>query len=87
MKTHDSESQVLFTIMHSTTINMPSYYMPTSYPTRQLHSYIATYQYIIQFISITSYQQSFFPKSIKQWNSLPMITSASALSLMFNYII
>ena len=40
----------------STAINMPSYYMPT---TRQLH----TYRYIIQFISTTSYQQSFFPKS------------------------
>ena len=51
---------------HNTAINMPSYDMPTSYPTRQLH----TYRYIISFISTTSYQQSFFPKSIKQWNNL-----------------
>ena len=52
---------------HNTAINMPSYYIPTSYPTRQLH----TYRYIIPSISTTSYQQSFFPKSIKQWNNLP----------------
>ena len=52
---------------HNTAINMPSYYIPTSYPTRQLHAY----RYIIPSISTTSYQQSFFPKSIKQWNNLP----------------
>ena len=52
---------------HTTTaIYMPSYFLPTSYPTRQLHMY----GFIIPSISTTSYQQSFFPKTIKQWNSL-----------------
>ena len=54
---------------HNTAINMPSYYMPTSYPTRQLH----TYRYIIPFISITSY---FFPKS-NSGTTYPMTVSVS----------
>ena len=52
---------------HTTTaLNIPSYFLLTSYPTRQLHMY----RFIIPSISTTSYQQSFFPKTIKQWNSL-----------------
>ena len=52
---------------HTTTaINIPSYFLPISYPTRQLHMY----RFIIPSISTTSYQQSFFPKTIKQWSSL-----------------
>ena len=37
------------------------------YPTRRLHQH----HFILPFISTTAYQQSFFPKTIKQWNSLP----------------
>ena len=51
---------------HTTAINIPLYFLPTSYPTRLLHMY----RFIIPSISTTSYQQSFFPKTIKQWNSL-----------------
>ena len=51
---------------HTTAICIPAYFLPTSYPTRQLHMY----RFIIPSISTTSYQQSFFPKAIKQWNSL-----------------
>ena len=49
---------------HNTAIYVPSYFLSTSYPTRHI------YRYIIPPISTTSYQQSFFPKTIKQWNSL-----------------
>ena len=45
---------------HTTAINIPSYFLPTSYPTRLLHMY----RFIIPSISTTSYQQSFFPKQL-----------------------
>ena len=59
---------------HNTAINMPSYYMPTSYPTRQLH----TYRYIIPFIStrpVTS-KASFLNLS-NNGTTYPMTVSAS----------
>ena len=60
---------------HTTTaVYIPSYFLPITYPTRQLHMY----QFIIPSISTTSYQQSFFPKTIKQWNSYDQININSS---------
>ena len=45
---------------------------PLQWPSLQLRRYTSrlTQIHIIPPISTTSYQQSFFPKTIKQWNSL-----------------
>ena len=58
-----------YKIMHHHThaIHLLPYYLPTQYPTRHLHQY----QFILPAISTTAYQQSFFLKTIKQWNNLP----------------
>jgi len=48
-------------------IQLPPYYLTTQYPTRQLHQY----HYIVPATSTTAHQQSYFPKTIIEWNSLP----------------
>ena len=53
---------------HTPAIQIPSYYLPTQYPTRQLHQY----HFIIPTISTTAYHQSFFPKTVKEWNNIPI---------------
>ena len=42
--------------------------MPTQYPTRHHHSK----HFIIPSNSTTAYQQSFYPKTIRDWNGLPI---------------
>ena len=61
-------SQLHKIIYHYTpAIQMPPYYITTQYPTRQHHQK----HFIIPAISTTAYQQSFFPRTVKEWNSLP----------------
>ena len=66
---HISRLTQLYKIIHHHTpaIHLPPYYLPTQYPTRHFHQH----HYILPSISTTAYQQSFFPKTIKQWNNLP----------------
>lgn len=57
-------------IVHHLTpaIQMPPYYLTTYYPTRKLHHC----HFITPATSTTAYQQSFFPKTLKEWNNLPI---------------
>ena len=48
-------------------IQPPLHYKPTVYPTRLLHQY----RYISPTTKTTVYQQSYFPRTIKQWNNPP----------------
>ena len=48
-------------------IQLPEYFKPTTYPTRLHHQY----SYITPPTRTLAYQQSYFPRTIKQWNNLP----------------
>ena len=52
-------------IVHHLTpsVQLPPYFQPTQYPTRQLHQHRYT-------IPVSSYQKSFFPNTLKELNSL-----------------
>jgi len=65
---HFSRSSLFHKMVHHPTpaIQLPSYYLTTQYPTRQLHQY----RFIVPATSTTAYQQSYFPKTIIEWNGL-----------------
>ena len=56
-------------IVHQLTpsIQLPSCFLPTHYPTRQFHQH----RFIIPFSSTVMYQKSFFPNTVREWNTLP----------------
>ena len=60
---------LLYRVLHHAlpSIQLPEYFKPTSYPTRLHHQY----RYIIPPTRTLAYQQSYFPRTIKQWNNLP----------------
>ena len=49
-------------------LTLPSYFIPTQYPTRQHHGK----HFIIPSNSTAAYQQSFYPRTIREWNNLPI---------------
>ena len=57
-------------IVHQLTpsIQLPSCFLPTHYPTRQFHQH----RFIIPFSSTMMYQKSFFPVTVREWNALPV---------------
>jgi len=48
-------------------IQLPSYILPTQFPTHQLHQH----RFINPVSSTLMYQKSFFPNASREWNSLP----------------
>ena len=53
---------------HQTSLSIPTYYLPvTKDNTRHYHPY----QFILPPVSTTSHLQSFFSRTIKEWNNLP----------------
>ena len=49
-------------------LTVPSYYLPTTRSTRQCHPL----HYILPYSSTTAYQNSYFSRTIKYWNMLPI---------------
>ena len=49
-------------------LTLPSYFIPTQYPTRRHHGK----HFIIPSNSTAAYQQSFYPRTIREWNNLPI---------------
>ena len=62
---------------HDFPVQMPLYFQTTRYPTRQHH----LYHFILPPVNTTLYQQSYFPRTIKDWNTLPptIIESSSSI--------
>ena len=64
-----SRLKILYKILnHQLAISIPSYYLPSMRATRSYHPL----HYIIPFSSTTSYQYSFFSRTITEWNTLPL---------------
>lgn len=60
--------QTLFKILHHNyALKIPHYYLPQTRITRQYH----LLHFIIPYSSTAAYQQSFYSKTIKEWNHLP----------------
>ena len=55
-------------IYHSTALEIPDYYMPMQSSTTRNFNHL---QFIPHLTSTTSYQNSYFPSSIKLWSNLP----------------
>ena len=49
-------------------LTIPPYYLPTSRSTRQYHPL----HYILPHVSTTAHQNSYFSRTINDWNSLPV---------------
>ena len=66
----DSRLCTFYRILHDSIIpiKVPQYFMSTQYPTRNDHPF----HFILPYTSTTYYKQSFFPRTIKQWNNLPL---------------
>ena len=84
-----SRLQMLYAAVHNTnsTVNLTTFLIPTSYPTRNNHQY----HYIILSAQTNAYQTSFYPRTIKDWNQLPTHiiecnNLQSFLSQLTNYI-
>ena len=75
----DSRLCTFYRILHDSNIpiKVPQYFMSTQYPTRNDHPF----HFILPYTSTTYYKQSFFPRTIKQWNNLPLnIINSTSLS-------
>jgi len=60
--------QTLFKILHNAySINIPPHYFPKTRHTRQYH----TLHFIIPNSATAAYQQSYYSRTIKEWNHLP----------------
>ena len=59
-------------IVHQLTpsVQLPSYFLPTQYPTRQLHQH----RFIIPASSTMMYQKSFFPNTLRQSKRMELLT-------------
>ena len=55
-------------IYNSSPVHLPSYFDITNRPTRQCHPL----HMIIPYTATSAYQGSFFPRTIKNWNALPL---------------
>ena len=77
----DSRLCMLYRILHNPNapIEIPHYIIPTPYPARNDHPH----HYILPYAFTTYYQQSFFQRTIKEWNNLPLII-INADSLTFS---
>jgi len=53
---------------HTPAIELLSYFLPTQYPTRQMHQHHS----IIPASSTLLYQKSFSPNTLRDWNDLPI---------------
>ena len=59
-----------YKIIHGTVpLTLPSYFIPTQYPKRRHHGK----HFIIPSNSTAAYQQSFYPRTIREWNNLPIV--------------
>ena len=58
---------------HDFPVQIPPYFLTTQYPTRQYH----TNHFILPSGNTTQYQLSYFPRTIKDWNTLPLATIES----------
>ena len=66
---------------HDFPVQIPPYFLTTQYPTRQYHPN----HFILPPANTTQYQLSYFPKTIKDWNTLPLAIIESPLSNTFVY--
>ena len=65
-------------------IQIPSYFSPPQRVTRGYHHL----HYNPPFISTTAYQQSLFPRTVKEWNNLPTtIIEISRQSLFRDHVL
>ena len=60
-------------------VQIPPYFLKTQYPTRHHHPS----HFILPPVNTTQYQQNYFPRSIKDWNTLPTTTTESSSLHMF----
>ena len=85
-----SRLHMFYAAVHNTTVlSIPQRFLPTSYPTRNNHQY--HYTDIIPSAQTNTYQTSFYPRAIKDWNQLPTHiiecnNLQSFLSQLTNYI-
>ena len=66
-------------IMISLYMQIPPYFLPTQYPTRQYHPN----HFILPPANATQYQLTYFPRTIKDWNTLPLAIIKSPSSNTF----
>ena len=52
---------------HQISLSIPTYYLPVTRDTRHYHPY----HFILPPVSTTSHLQSYFSRTIKEWNNLP----------------
>ena len=78
----DSRLCMFYRILHDPNlpIEIPHYIIPTQYPTRNDHPH----HYILPYASTTYYQQSFFQRTVKEWNNLPLSVINSDSLLTFS---
>ena len=60
-------------------VQIPPYFLKTQYPTRHHHPS----HFILPPVNTTQFQQSDFPRSIKDWSTLPTTTTESSSLHMF----
>jgi len=64
-----SRLQTLHKILYQQiSLTIPPYYLPTSRSTRQYHPL----HYVLPQVSTTAHQKSYFPRTINDWNMLPV---------------
>ena len=64
---------------HNFPVQIPPYFLTTQYPTRQYHPN----HFILPPANTTQYQLSYFPRTIKDWNTLPLAIIESPSSTTF----
>ena len=74
-----SRLQIFYKAVHNLmTLSIPQHFLSTTCPTRNHHQY----HYIIPSAQTSFYQNSFYPKAIKEWNQIPInIIEANNLRL------
>ena len=84
-----SRLQMFYKAVHNlTALSIPQRFLPTSCPTRNYHQH----HYIIPSARTNLYQHSFYPRTIKEWNLLPIsIIETNSLqsfsSHLTNYVV
>ena len=70
-------------VHHLTALSIPQCFLPTNFPTRNHHQY----HYIIPSARTSSYQNSFYPRTIKEWNQLSIsVIEANNFQLFSLYL-
>ena len=64
-------------------LSIPPYFLPTQRSTRHHHTH-----HFIQPSTWSSYQHAFFPRTIKDWNSLPVsVIESENIDTFTNYLL